>query len=104
MKYTKNEQDVQHLQRIQLELLNSVAPLLKKGGILVYSTCTVDDAENASVIEKFLNENKKFSGDHTLAERLPKAIKALCDRFSIQILPQDFGSDGFYIAALKKTE
>lgn len=103
MKYRKNEQDVQHLQRIQLELLNSVAPLLKKGGILVYSTCTVDEAENASVIKTFLNENKNFIGDHILAERLPDAITALCDEFSLQILPQDFGSDGFYIAALKKT-
>ncbi|MGG0718880.1 16S rRNA (cytosine(967)-C(5))-methyltransferase RsmB [Robertmurraya massiliosenegalensis] len=103
MKYTKKETDVDQLQRIQLELLKSVTPLLKKGGILVYSTCTVDETENGAVVEKFLSENKEFIGDIGLKERLPEAIQPLCHDFTLQILPQDFGSDGFYIAAIQKT-
>lgn len=102
MKYTKIEEDVHHLHKIQLELLKSVTPLLKKGGILVYSTCTVDEEENDHVIRLFLEGNKEFEGDESLKERLPEAVQTLCDGFTLQILPQDFGSDGFYIAALKK--
>lgn len=102
MKYTKKETDVDQLQEIQLQLLKSVTPLLKKGGILVYSTCTVDETENGAVVEKFLGENKEFIGDIGLKGRLPETIQPLCNEFTLQILPQDFGSDGFYIAALRR--
>ncbi|WP_449619340.1 16S rRNA (cytosine(967)-C(5))-methyltransferase RsmB [Robertmurraya sp. Marseille-Q9965] len=102
MKYTKKEEDVFRLQSIQKDLLKAVAPLLKKGGILVYSTCTVDDEENESVVEAFLAENSEFEGDLGFKSRMPEAIQPLCKDYSLQILPQDFGSDGFYIAVLKK--
>lgn len=102
MKYTKKEQDLSQLQSIQLSLLESVAPLLKAGGTLVYSTCTVDKEENQEVVGQFLREHHEFEGDRGLAERMPDAIKPLINGFDVQILPQDFGSDGFYIACLRK--
>lgn len=102
MKYTKQEKDIGELQQIQLQLIQSVTPLLKKGGILVYSTCTVDEKENNEVVKTFLEEHENFEGDSRLATRMPEAIQPLCDDYSLQILPQDFGSDGFYIAALKR--
>ncbi|MBT2641218.1 16S rRNA (cytosine(967)-C(5))-methyltransferase RsmB [Bacillus sp. ISL-41] len=102
MKYTKKEEDLTQLQTIQLSLLESVAPLLKAGGTLVYSTCTVDREENQEVIEKFLSEHPEFEGDHSFAERMPEPIKPLINGYDVQVLPQDFGSDGFYIACLRK--
>ncbi|RSD28068.1 16S rRNA (cytosine(967)-C(5))-methyltransferase RsmB [Mesobacillus subterraneus] len=102
MKYTKKEQDLSQLQSIQLSLLDSVALILKPGGTLVYSTCTVDREENQEVVEKFLHEHQDFERDLTLAERMPEAIRPLITGHDVQILPQDFGSDGFYIACLRK--
>jgi 16S rRNA (cytosine967-C5)-methyltransferase len=102
MKYTKLEQDIQRLSTIQLTLLNSVTPLLKKGGLLVYSTCTVDKEENEKNVHAFLKDNPQFEGDLTLKERMPEAIQSLVTGYELQILPQDFGSDGFYIAAIRK--
>lgn len=102
MKYTKKEHDLSQLQSIQLSLLESVAPLLKAGGTLVYSTCTVDKSENQEVVDKFLSEHHGFEGDHEFVERMPEAVKPLISGFDVQILPQDFGSDGFYIACLRK--
>lgn len=102
MKYTKREEDIKRLQVIQTELLSSVAPLLKKDGILVYSTCTIDKEENHDVVENFLHEHPEFFGDTTVSERMPSSVKTLVNDFSLQILPQDFGSDGFYIACLRK--
>ena len=74
----------------------------KKGGLLVYSTCTIDKAENEEVVEKFLAENVQFERDLTLAERLPLDLQQYTTGNELQILPQYFGSDGFYIAALRK--
>lgn len=102
MKYTKREDDVHRLHQIQFELLEAVTPLLKKGGILVYSTCTIDVEENAHVVKRFLDEHREFEGDQDFVERLPEPIQPLCDPYSLQIFPQDFGSDGFYIAVLRK--
>lgn len=102
MKYTKTEQDLKQLSRIQKNLLESVGPLVKKDGILVYSTCTVDREENERTVQNFLAKNQQFKGDSTLMERMPAAIKPYIRDFDLQVFPQDFGSDGFYIAALRK--
>jgi 16S rRNA (cytosine967-C5)-methyltransferase len=102
MKYTKKEEDLTRLQEIQLSLLEAVAPLVKKGGTLVYSTCTVDREENQETVKLFLQKQAEYIGDTSLAERMPEAVRPLIHNFELQILPQDFGSDGFYIACLKR--
>jgi 16S rRNA (cytosine967-C5)-methyltransferase len=102
MKYTKTEKDIERLSTIQQDLLRSVTPLLKKDGILVYSTCTVDKEENEYTIKTFLQNNPEFEGDVSFKFRMPEAIQPLITGFDLQIFPQDFGSDGFYIAALRK--
>lgn len=102
LKYTKKEEDIKDLSRIQRQLLESVTPLLKKGGILVYSTCTVDKQENEYVVQSFLQDHDDFIGDVTMKNRLPEKVHSLVDHFQLQIFPQDFGSDGFYIACLRK--
>jgi 16S rRNA (cytosine967-C5)-methyltransferase len=102
MKYTKKEEDLSRLQTIQLDLLKAVSPLLKKDGILVYSTCTVDQEENEDVVRTFLETNPEYEGDLSWKERMPEAIQPLIQSFDLQVFPQDFGSDGFYIAVLRK--
>ena len=102
MKYTKKEQDLYQLSTIQQNLLNSVSPLVKKGGILVYSTCTVDKEENEGTVLKFLQEHPEFEIDASLKERMPDAVQPLVTDGFLQILHQDIGSDGFFIACLRK--
>jgi 16S rRNA (cytosine967-C5)-methyltransferase len=102
MKYTKTEKDIERLSTIQQDLLMSVSPLLKKGGILVYSTCTVDKEENENTVKTFLDKHPDFEGDLTFRNRMPEAIQPLISGFDLQIFPQDLGSDGFYIAVLRK--
>ncbi|MEH7106817.1 16S rRNA (cytosine(967)-C(5))-methyltransferase RsmB [Bacillus sp. JJ1764] len=102
MKYTKKEQDITQLSMIQQQLLQAVSPLVKKGGTLVYSTCTVDKEENEQMIKNFLGDHSEFEGDYSLRSRMPEAIQPFISDYDLQILPQYFGSDGFYIAALRK--
>ena len=52
--YTKNRENVEELASLQLEILNSAADILKDGGELIYSTCTIISQENTENVEKFL--------------------------------------------------
>lgn len=104
IKYQKKEQDIQHLSTIQSTILSSVAPLLKKGGTLVYSTCTMDKEENEEVVKKFLVDHTDYELDVEFINRLPKKIReqTTIKDGQIQILPHHFGTDGFFISCLRK--
>ncbi|MCR2820772.1 16S rRNA (cytosine(967)-C(5))-methyltransferase RsmB [Lederbergia panacisoli] len=101
IKYTKTDQDIQSLREVQLRILDETASLLKKGGLLVYSTCTVDLEENFGTAAAFLEQHEDFE-PYPLS--LPKALSTLIEEGSntIQIFPQDFGGDGFFISCFRK--
>ncbi|TDQ42370.1 16S rRNA (cytosine(967)-C(5))-methyltransferase RsmB [Aureibacillus halotolerans] len=104
IKWAKQEEDITRLATVQQDILRAVAPLLKPGGRLVYSTCTIDAAENADVITLFLSEQNDFERDPSLKERMPKTIpaEAWTENGDVQLLPHMANSDGFYVTALQK--
>lgn len=102
IKYAKTEQDIKKLANIQYDILDAVAPLLKKGGRLVYSTCTIDREENQDTVESFLQRHNQFTLDMTLESRMPDKVKPYVQNGQIQILPHYFGTDGFFIASMVK--
>lgn len=103
LKWRKQPEDIASVAALQGELLQSVARLVKPGGLLVYSTCTTEQAENSDVVAAFLAHHPEFSPvsfDSPLWERL--AGTALARGQGIQLLPQHYGSDGFYIARMRR--
>lgn len=102
IKDEKTMDDLYSLQKIQQEILQSAAQLVKIGGRLVYSTCTIGPIENEKVIEQFLLAHSSFVRDETLHQRIPKNVlqKRKQKEGELVILPQDLNSDGFYICAL----
>ena len=100
IKYTKREEDLESLQAIQLSLLKAATRLLKPGGLLIYSTCTVDKTENEGTVAQFLQDVKKMQS--TPLQNLPAALDAKQKDGMLQVFPQDFGSDGFFVAAFRK--
>lgn len=102
MKYTKSKEDSARLAAIQQAILKEAAPLLKPGGTLVYSTCTMDPTENQQVIHAFLQEHQDFEPDLSLNERLPEQVAPFVQNGSVQILPHYFGTDGFFICSMRK--
>ncbi|MFD2704855.1 16S rRNA (cytosine(967)-C(5))-methyltransferase RsmB [Salibacterium lacus] len=90
---------------IQLAILEEAAAVTAPGGRLVYSTCTVRTEENEQVVEAFLEKNPGFVIDEQAARNLPEpAEKDLKENSMLTILPQDYQSDGFFMAALRKIE
>lgn len=102
MKYTKTPEDSRRLSEIQLGILREIAPLVKKGGTLVYSTCTMDRTENEEVMHAFIQEHPEFEPDLSLEKRLPEKARPFVQDGSLQILPHYFGTDGFFISSMRK--
>ncbi|MHA8138435.1 16S rRNA (cytosine(967)-C(5))-methyltransferase RsmB [Lactobacillaceae bacterium Scapto_B20] len=97
IRYEKSPDDIDHLAQIQLAILNSIAPKIKTGGQLTYSTCTIINQENHNVLQAFLGQHPEF-------KMQPIQITALEQPQSeLRIYPDDFGSDGFFVANLVKT-
>ena len=100
--YFKNRESVEELAKLQLEILNSAADILKDGGELIYSTCTITDEENTNNIEKFLKEREEFKVEKLY---IPKNVSGdydslggFCINYKEEIM------DNFYIIKLKKGE
>ncbi|MGG4219663.1 16S rRNA (cytosine(967)-C(5))-methyltransferase RsmB [Paenibacillus jamilae] len=104
LRWSKTVEDVHDITQLQHELLDSVAGLLKPGGILVYSTCTIEPDENEGQLARFLSEHPEYelAKDHPF----PDVSQAMdgTQKGSIQLLPQHFHSDGFYIARLRRVK
>ncbi|MER1984708.1 MAG: 16S rRNA (cytosine(967)-C(5))-methyltransferase RsmB [Solibacillus sp.] len=100
IKYTKREEDLQSLQTIQLAILDNAVQLLKEDGRLVYSTCTVDRRENEGTVQAFLSAHPEMEA--VRLENLPPQLDAKQQDGMLQVFPQDFGSDGFFVAAFVK--
>ncbi|MGV3487806.1 MAG: 16S rRNA (cytosine(967)-C(5))-methyltransferase RsmB [Tuberibacillus sp.] len=105
IKYQKTPQDVEQIAAIQQAILDANASLLKSGGKMVYSTCTIDKEENVFAVKAFLEKHPDFMLDESLIKRFPDVVESKSLWFHegmCQILPQDFGTDGFFIAAFVK--
>ncbi|WP_255298400.1 16S rRNA (cytosine(967)-C(5))-methyltransferase RsmB [Brevibacillus dissolubilis] len=106
LKWNKSKADITEISYVQYRLLEQVSQMLKPGGYLVYSTCTIEPEENQEIVERFVKEHPEFVLDNTLADDMPEAVSAIMDRDRgyVQILPHHFDSDGFFIARLKRIE
>ncbi|KAB0441901.1 MULTISPECIES: 16S rRNA (cytosine(967)-C(5))-methyltransferase RsmB [Lysinibacillus] len=100
IKYTKREEDLENLQTIQLALLDAATKVLKIEGKLVYSTCTVDIQENEGTVKAFLATHPEMEAIQL--ESLPTKLAEKQANGMLQVFPQDFGSDGFFVAAFRK--
>lgn len=97
LKYTKTEDDFKHLQKVQMDILEAVLPLLKKDGILVYSTCTIVKEENQDVVHQLLEKHPELKIKPLNFE--DSVIQADEEGY-VSILPHQFHTDGFFICAL----
>ncbi len=97
IKHRRRPSDIEKFAEQQLAMINSVWPLLKPGGKLVYITCSIFKAENDHVIEKFIKDKEDFELQ-SLNE-----IFGVESSFGRQRLPGVHSGDGFYYCVINKT-
>jgi 16S rRNA (cytosine967-C5)-methyltransferase len=104
-KYKITSKIAEKMQQKQLEILTAYSKFVKPGGILVYATCSVLSIENQSVIERFLSSDENFCGD-SLADVFEnygiKVTGLKPDDFYLNLMPHIHGTDGFFMARMKK--
>lgn len=100
IKWNKNKNELKDLVNIQRKILKNGSRYLKKGGILVYSTCTLNKEENEKNINWFLKENPEFKLEKIYVGDLDNLIYH--QEGYVTILPNKY-MDGFFIAKLKKS-
>jgi 16S rRNA (cytosine967-C5)-methyltransferase len=104
--YQKKEEDIFSLAKLQSDLLDASWRLLKKDGILVYCTCSLEKEEGEYQIENFIKRKKNSILDKINTQEIDKKLKVSNKNKWLRIFPNslDFegGNDGFFIARIKK--
>ncbi len=87
LRYKKATSDLYKIYDLQSKILENGAIYLKNNGILLYSTCTINEYENSHVVNKFIKNNDNFMIE-----------------YEKQFYPNGSNSDGFYICRMRKTK
>lgn len=104
-RWRKDPADIPGLVALQQEILESAARCLRPGGTLVYSTCTIEPEENQGVVGEFLRRHPEFEPVE-LWPYLPVGLwrENTLSQGYVQLMPHVHGTDGFFIARLKKRD
>ncbi|MBN2601481.1 MAG: 16S rRNA (cytosine(967)-C(5))-methyltransferase RsmB [Candidatus Marinimicrobia bacterium] len=99
LRWNRTPQDLQTLRIMQREILTNMISVVKPGGVLVYSTCSIEPEENWQNIEWFLKENQDFT-----IENADNFVEAKwCDKNgAVQVLPHFHNETGGFAVRLQK--
>jgi 16S rRNA (cytosine967-C5)-methyltransferase len=101
-KWRKQEQVLPRHHALQCQILESVAPCLRPGGVLVYSTCSTEPEENEDVIERFCRAHAEFQRESVVPWLPTAAQQFVTDQGDLSTIANRFSMDGFYAARLRK--
>jgi len=99
IKIKREMRDITEVVKVQELLLNNAATILKPGGAMVYSTCTIEPEENFEVVKKFLETHPEFEIDHASKYINEKVVSP--DGF-VETFPHRNGIDGSFSIRLVK--
>lgn len=99
----KSPEEFRELPALQARILEQAARLVRPGGVLQYSTCTLSPAENEQVAERFLASHPEFA-PRTLPLSGCFAAAGLEPGYAITLLPHLHGTDGFFMAAFTRRQ
>lgn len=102
IKWTRSEKDKAEIVELQERILQTCSAYVKKGGTLIYSTCTLEPEENEEQVERFLKANPDFIRVD-ISHRLPaKLRKDSASKGYVQLYPNMDGVDGFFISSMRR--
>lgn len=100
LRYKASPDGIDSLVRLQRQILSCAQDYVKPGGTLVYSTCTVNPAENMDNVHWFMEQYPEFILDDIREKLCPELRDNVMENGCIQLLPGVHKSDGFFIARL----
>ena len=101
LRWAKTSEDTTKLARIQQSMIGRASKLVKPGGVLVYSTCTIIKEENDMVVEDFLAKHKEFEVE-SAKEFYPDEL--VTDKGYVKTYPSVGKLDGSFCVRLKRKE
>ncbi|MBB3997528.1 RsmB/NOP family class I SAM-dependent RNA methyltransferase [Aureimonas pseudogalii] len=109
--YTKDAAEIAKLAQVQARLLREAAVIVKPGGLLVFSNCSLDREEGEDVVAAFLADHAEFALDPVRAEEVPGLAEAVSPEgylrttpaMLVRDTPESSGLDGFFAARLRRT-
>ena len=102
IRWNKTLKQVRALSEIQYRLLRNAAQYIKPGGILVYSTCSVEPMENEEVIQRFLRDCPMWTVENA-QQFLPEVPPSIITQQGfMQTFPHEHGVDGAFAARLRR--
>ena len=101
IKWKKDIFDLRKMSEIQLKLINKAAKLVKVGGVLVYSTCSIEPEENFEIVKKFLQSNPNFKFESAKGKISDRVVD---ENGCVQTLPHVHQMDGAFAAKLIRIE
>lgn len=101
IKWRTEREDIARLASLQTRILDNLAGLLREGGRMVYSTCTVYEEENENVVDGFLRQRGDFCLDSRKSSLLPETL--FDSRGFFRTLPHRHNMDGFFAARLMRS-
>ena len=102
IKYRVTPESLQQVIALQKEIVGNVVQYLKPDGIMMYSTCTMNPAENEEMVRRICD--KYDMEQASMAPYMPEALKEEADKGYIQLLPGVHKTDGFFLAKLRKKQ
>ena len=93
--------DLSVMGALQARILRAAAKVVKRGGLLIYSTCSLEPEENELQVEEFLSRNPEWKLDPPPAGTVPSETM---DGGYLRVLPQLHGSDGAFAARLRRSQ
>lgn len=101
IKWKKDIFDLKNMSTVQLKLLSKAATLVKPGGAVVYSTCSIEPEENFEIVKQFLASYPNFKIESAKGNFTDEVID---ENGCIQTLPQKHQMDGAFAAKLIRIE
>ena len=101
IKWRRKQQDIIEINKIQKQILENCAKYLKRGGEIVYSTCSILKEENEDVINEFLSKNHEFELEKLQLEENNYFKRFIKNETFLKVY-QNEKTDGFFIAKIRK--
>ncbi len=102
IRWNKTFEQVRTLSEVQYNLLKSAAQHIKPGGILVYSTCSIEPMENEEVVQRFLADFPMYKVENARRFLPDIPLSAITPQGFLQTFPHEHGVDGAFAARLRR--